>query len=495
MFRSVIISLFITSAALAETWTVDDDGPADFENIQAAIDAASDGDEIVVMPGTYTGTNIEVINPLGKLITIRSSAGPEVTIIDAEGARRGVTFETGEGPDTIIEGFTITGGTGGPQGNYGGGINCSNSSPTIKDCIIEDNYSISGGGIYCNGNTDHEANPIIIGCIIRNNVASSGGGIYLGNNSNPSLTDCLIESNATDWGYGRGGGIYCYGNNTPTLTGCTVSGNSCSSGANDSGPGIYCGGSSPVLTDTLVCGNLPAAFQIWGVEDWVDNGGNCVVSSCDDIDGNDIPDACDAIADGILEVPSEFATIQGGIDAAVDGNIVLVGPGTYTGTNIEVINPLGKLITIRSSAGPEVTIIDAEGARRGVTFETGEGPDTIIEGFTITGGTGGPQGNYGGGVNCSNSSSPTIKDCIIEDNYSISGGGIYCNGNTDHEANPIIIGCIIRNNVASSGGGIYLGNNSNPSLTDCLIENNATNWFYGTGGGIYCSCKQHTDID
>ena len=55
MFRAALISLLLTSTALATTWTVDDDGKADFDNIQAAIDAASDGDEIVVMPGTYTG--------------------------------------------------------------------------------------------------------------------------------------------------------------------------------------------------------------------------------------------------------------------------------------------------------------------------------------------------------------------------------------------------------------------------------------------------------
>ena len=55
MFRTALISLFLTSTALATTWTVDDDGKADFDNIQAAVDASSDGDEIVVMPGTYTG--------------------------------------------------------------------------------------------------------------------------------------------------------------------------------------------------------------------------------------------------------------------------------------------------------------------------------------------------------------------------------------------------------------------------------------------------------
>ncbi len=52
MFRTLLISMFLTSTALVDTWTVDDDGEADFNNIQAAVDAASSGDEILVMPGT-----------------------------------------------------------------------------------------------------------------------------------------------------------------------------------------------------------------------------------------------------------------------------------------------------------------------------------------------------------------------------------------------------------------------------------------------------------
>ena len=52
MFRPLLISMFLTSTALADTWTVDDDGGADFYDIQSAVDAASDGDEILVYPGT-----------------------------------------------------------------------------------------------------------------------------------------------------------------------------------------------------------------------------------------------------------------------------------------------------------------------------------------------------------------------------------------------------------------------------------------------------------
>ena len=116
MFRTLLISLFLTSTALATTWTVDDDGKADFDNIQAAVDAASDGDEIIVMPGTYTSTQDgHVVNMLGKAVTLRSSdpSDPDVvaaTIIDAEGTRRGLACFNGETSKTIISGFTITNG-------------------------------------------------------------------------------------------------------------------------------------------------------------------------------------------------------------------------------------------------------------------------------------------------------------------------------------------------------------------------------------------------
>ena len=51
-----LVVCVLSGATFADTWTVDDDGKADFNNIQAAIDAASNGDEIIVAPGTYTST-------------------------------------------------------------------------------------------------------------------------------------------------------------------------------------------------------------------------------------------------------------------------------------------------------------------------------------------------------------------------------------------------------------------------------------------------------
>jgi pectin methylesterase-like acyl-CoA thioesterase len=84
MLRTLLISLCLTSTALATTWTVDDDGKADFDNIQAAVDASSDGHEIIVAPGTYTSTADEVVGMLGKSLSVIGTGKPVATIIDGE---------------------------------------------------------------------------------------------------------------------------------------------------------------------------------------------------------------------------------------------------------------------------------------------------------------------------------------------------------------------------------------------------------------------------
>ena len=77
-----LIVCFLGCAAAADTWTVDVNGGGDYETIQAAIDASSDGDEIQVMPGTYISPINYVIDTLGKAIWVHSTEGSGVTIID-----------------------------------------------------------------------------------------------------------------------------------------------------------------------------------------------------------------------------------------------------------------------------------------------------------------------------------------------------------------------------------------------------------------------------
>ncbi len=75
-------------------------------SIQTAIDNAVDTDEIVVAPGTY----FETINFMGKAVWLHSADGAEVTIIDGTGNFHVVQCVSGEGPETVLDGFTITGG-------------------------------------------------------------------------------------------------------------------------------------------------------------------------------------------------------------------------------------------------------------------------------------------------------------------------------------------------------------------------------------------------
>lgn len=277
MLRIALISMFMTSAALADIWTVDDDGKAHFDTIQAAIIAASDGDEILVYPGTYTLTSTStlypVVNMLGKSITLRSSEGADVTIIDGGGSRRGLLCDSGETQKTIIDGFTITDGyvsgwggciyisdssptitnctiSGGSTGTYAGGIYIqnNNASPRFSNCLITDNSVSSvaggGGGIYCTVS----CSPIFENCEITNNTsAGSGGGIRV-LSSDIMLTDCTISGNVAS---GNAGGIDLLSNSSATLTNCNISDNS----AGAFGGGLYASGAIVIIDGSAIANN------------------------------------------------------------------------------------------------------------------------------------------------------------------------------------------------------------------------------------------------
>ena len=122
------------------------DVPGSYPAIQSAIDAALDGDVVLVGPGNYA----ENINFKGKAILVTSSEGPEKTII--EGSRRDsvVKFYSHEGRESVLEGFTITGGYPRFDAGQGGGVSIWLSSPTIRGNIISGNWACAGGGIFCN---------------------------------------------------------------------------------------------------------------------------------------------------------------------------------------------------------------------------------------------------------------------------------------------------------------------------------------------------------
>jgi len=176
----------------------------------------------------------------------------------------------------------------------------------------------------------------------------------------------------------------------------------------------------------------------------------------------------------IILIPGEYTTIQKGIDAAVDGDAVLVAPGTY----YENINFLGKNITVTSEAGPDDTIIDGGRVTSVVTFWSGEDTNSVLHGFTITNGLVRKKPfPFGGGISIRDSS-PTISHCkIVKNGSEWIGGGMNVEGN---QALPVIENNLISNNIGCQrAGGIEVRNGASPTIRDNIIIDNLS--VEGTG--------------
>jgi predicted outer membrane repeat protein len=201
--------------------------PADYPTIQQGIDAAADGDTVVVAPDTY----FENINFNGKAITVTTSAGPEITVINGNQVGTVVTFNTGEGPDSIIEGFTVTNG----MASFGGGFMVYMTDPTIRNNVIADNHGTTyGGGMYCRG-----ANPTVTANFFVDNVADDLGGGMMNYVSSPMIVNNVFARNEAF----SGGAICCRYNSGAIVTNNTIHENS----ATSDGGGIFCTQSSSVL--------------------------------------------------------------------------------------------------------------------------------------------------------------------------------------------------------------------------------------------------------
>ena len=210
------------------------------------------------------------------------------------------------------------------------------------------------------------------------------------------------------------------------------------------------------------------------------------------------------LPDGTGDAP----TIQAGLDLCVSGDIVLVAEGTYMEN---LIWPEVDGIVLRSESGSDLTKIDGGEISRVILMANGLSGSSEISGFTIQNGKiYGP----GGGILCSQLSSPTIINNKIINNTALSsegvGGGIACNNGSSptishniitgnngelagggiawlNSSNPTISHNDIRLNTSYAGGGIYVGFNSGGYVTGNFINRNQSTF---SGGGI-CSQEAH----
>jgi predicted outer membrane repeat protein len=228
------------------------------------------------------------------------------------------------------------------------------------------------------------------------------------------------------------------------------------------------------------CDNCPQVANAGQVDCDGDNLGDACEND-PDVNLNQIPDTCET-GPLVFSVPERFASIGSAIAAATPNAIVRVGPGIYT----QQISFAGKAITVESTFGAEDTILDGGGTAGSiVSFVNGEGPGSILRGFTVRGGAGGSAvpgeaslGTCGGGI-LVHLAHPRIEGCIIESNSATRGGGIMLN-----RSSASIIDCTFRTNTGSnSGGGLHLLRTDGASVEGCRFESNTA----PQGGAIFAS--------
>jgi hypothetical protein len=197
------------------------------------------------------------------------------------------------------------------------------------------------------------------------------------------------------------------------------------------------------------------------------------------------PEVCDGVdrnGDGRwdTDVPSVCPTIQSALDVAILPGTIRVAPGVYH----ENLNFAGAPVTLLATGGASVTTIDAGQNGPAVTINHGEGSQSVLDGFTLTNGSGtwGRYSMQGGGLHVSYSR-PTLRNLVVTGNSMKSGifdsgGGAYITRSTVTISNSIFTG----NEVAYYGGGLFLAS-SNVRLDHVIVDGNRAT--YGAGIADY----------
>ena len=238
-------------------YIVDWHGAWDFTTIQAALNAAEDGDTVIVLPsaGSPDGAYVENVVFPARAITLRSIYPQEPAIVAAtviDGNTNGpvVHFQPGTPTEAALLGFTITNGTGVlDEGEImGGGLFLVSASPLIAwNRITGNTAEYGGGGIHARSGTPTIDRNTIIG-----NTSHFGGGIYLRRYAAPVISNNVIVGNNTL----AGGGGLLFAASSPTVVNNTIAGNS-----GNQGGGVYSYLSSPSIVGNIIAFNACGVYK------------------------------------------------------------------------------------------------------------------------------------------------------------------------------------------------------------------------------------------
>ena len=393
-------------------------------SFQTEIDAASDGDTVLVQPGTYTGS----INFNGKNIVVGSlylttgdTSFINRTVIDANQKGSVVRFENNETSGAALVGLTLTGGS----AYEGGGIYIDGASPTLRQVVVTGNkvetcvegkttIAAAGGGIYMNYSqaifdtvfvTDNKSegagggifmqssDPSFWCVSVHNDTADSdGGGIYM-KASSPEMVRMGFEGNRAD----RGGAIFL-SLSSPKLENVYITGG----GAESEGGGMYLINSGPTLVNVTIGSGIESGHCVFPTTA-VRGGGMYLTGSSASIMNSQLyycePEAIYFQSTGSeSSVTISYSDVEGLLDGIADNDngLVTMGEG-----NIDVVPIFGSGCGCDNWEGDITCAMEGPG---GIPIEGSPGWDAgnVSSQYNDVNGTRNNMGAYGGPNGCCN---------------------------------------------------------------------------------------------
>lgn len=329
----VIAWLILSVPCQAEIIIVAKDGSGDFDNIQDAINYSWHGDTIIVKPDLY-GENIYFNS---RAITLTSENPDDPNVVNStrivQGSGYAVTFDFGEGADSVLTGFTV----------FGRGIHCYASSPTIAKNVITD---CDTGGIYgewyaapiishntitnndsyglrdCHGliigNTISYNTCGLYGCdgeireneIIHNSGISQGAGLFV---CNGIISNNIIAWNNAAGSNAAGGGLYGCG---ATISYNLISDNSADAGGGQTWGGGLRGCNGEIYNNIIVRNSATTGGGFYSCNGTITN--NTIVENVASGYGGGLNSCSGSVKNNIIAFNT--ASYAGGISGACDNS-------------------------------------------------------------------------------------------------------------------------------------------------------------------------------
>jgi hypothetical protein len=495
--------------------------------IQAAVTAASDGDTIILNPGTYPEHDIAIT---GKSLTFRADTanghGPGDTIIDMK--KSGRLFYVTAGSSLTIDNLSLqngvsTNGMGGAiyVGSGGGSITVTSSTFFACESWISSGSS-GGGAIYVSGSSGGSVtvtSSTFIWCMSRG-FTSRGGAIYVagGGGSVTVTSSTFSECSARDQSYGLigtvgyGGAIYSDGG--VTVTSSTFS--RCSVGSLGQGSAIFAGSGtihfSRIIncnTVTAVCGPIIASDNWWGSNAGPSSshlGCGATAASWLVLGATAAPSTTTTAQTSVVRANLTFNST--GLDTSGSGRIADDIPVTFSSTGTGLVFPGNGYI----GSGVSLTEFSSASAGTATITATVDG-QTVTVPVTVTTPAAG-----------TNVTSIVIDPATPANVYAgLDGSGIYRSTTggtlwlpaTTQPVNKNIRALVIRPAAPATlfagtyGGGVYTSADSGDTWEACtntnlgnlnvlsLVSNSTGGLYAGTENGVYAStdCNMWTAIN